>query len=68
MFEKGRRSLHARRPITKGETITEDMVVTKRPGLGIPPYLVGMVFGRVARMDVEEDQWITWDMIQAQCF
>ena len=63
MFAKGRRSLHARRRIAKGEILTLDMITTKRPGLGIPPYLIETVLGRVARIDVEADQWITWEMI-----
>jgi sialic acid synthase SpsE len=63
MFEKGRRSIHARCAIRAGERITAAMLVAKRPGLGIPPHLSSQVVGRVARQDIEEDQWITWDMI-----
>lgn len=63
MFEKGRRSLHARTRIASGSIITPEMVTAKRPGLGIPPYLKDVVVGRVARQDIEADQWITWDMI-----
>jgi len=63
MFEKGRRSLHAKRRIAKGEIIAPDMIMTKRPGLGIPPHLMDVVIGRAVRSDIEEDQWITWDMI-----
>ena len=63
MYEKGRRSLHATRRIAKGETITPDMITSKRPGLGIPPYLMDVVLGRIARCDIEADQWITWEMI-----
>lgn len=63
MFEKGRRSLHAERRIAKGEVITPDMLTSKRPGLGIAPYLMNVVVGRMARTDIEADQWITWEMI-----
>jgi len=63
MFEKGRRSLHARVAIGKGEVITADMLSTKRPGLGVPPFLREQVIGRKARIDIDADQWITWDMI-----
>ena len=63
MFEKGRRSLHARVEIIKGQTITEEMLVTKRPGLGVPPYERGNIIGRAASMDIEADQWITWDLV-----
>lgn len=63
MFEKGRRSLHARTDISKGEVITLDKITIKRPGLGIAPHLSDLVVGRVARVDIAEDQWITWEMI-----
>jgi sialic acid synthase SpsE len=63
MFEKGRRSLHAARRIASGEVITPDMLTAKRPGLGVPPHLIDLVIGRVARTDIEADQWITWDLI-----
>jgi sialic acid synthase SpsE len=63
MFEKGRRSLHAACRITAGEVITAAMVTSKRPGLGIAPYLMPVVIGRTARTDIDADQWITWDMI-----
>jgi len=63
MAEKARRSLHARVAIKSGEVITADKLVTKRPGLGIPPHLKSVVVGRVARADIAADQWITWAMI-----
>jgi sialic acid synthase SpsE len=63
MFEKGRRSIHARIRIPRGEKITSDKLITKRPGLGIAPHLANVIIGRVARIDIEEDQWITWEMI-----
>ena len=63
MFDKGRRSLHANRKIAKGETVTRDMLTVKRPGLGISPALRDVVVGRTARVDIDADHWITWDMI-----
>ena len=63
MFEKGRRSIHARARIAKGEVITEDLIIVKRPGMGISPHMANVVVGRVAATDIEEDQWITWEMI-----
>ena len=63
MFAKGRRSIHAKIRIARGEVIAPDMLTTKRPGLGIPPHLADVIVGRVARADIEEDQWITWEMI-----
>lgn len=63
MYEKGRRSIHARTNIRSGVVITADMLAVKRPGLGIPPSLKSQIVGRVARQDIEADQWITWEMI-----
>lgn len=63
MAEKGRRSLHARVPIAAGQVIDRDMLVAKRPGLGIPPSLRDHVVGRVARRSIEADEWITWEML-----
>ncbi len=63
MYEKGRRSLHAATTIRKGQVIEKSDLVVKRPGLGVPPYLIEQVIGRIAKYDIEEDNWITWDMI-----
>ncbi|MDX8349285.1 N-acetylneuraminate synthase family protein [Cognatiyoonia sp. IB215446] len=63
MADKVRRSTHAERNIAKGERITEDMLVIKRPGKGIPPHLIDQVIGRTARQDIQADQWIEWSMI-----
>jgi sialic acid synthase SpsE len=63
MFEKGRRSLHAKSRIARGDTIRAELLTSKRPGLGIAPHLIDVVVGRIARTDIEADQWITWDMI-----
>ena len=63
MAEKGRRSLHASIAIAAGQAITHDMLVAKRPGLGIPLFLRDQVAGRTARRDIEADEWITWDMV-----
>jgi sialic acid synthase SpsE len=63
MAQKGRRSLHAGVNIKKGEVILEEMLVTKRPGLGIHPQFKQEVIGRVAKIDIEQDDWITWDYL-----
>ncbi len=58
-----RRSIHAKVNIPKGTKITSDMLCIKRPALGIKPALLDVIIGRTARIDIEEDSWITWDMI-----
>ena len=63
MHEKARRSLIAARRIPKGTQIERDMIVIKRPGYGIRPKLIDLVIGRVAKMDIDEDTVLTWEML-----
>jgi len=62
-FEKARRSIHAKVKIPKGTKITKDMIIIKRPGYGIKPKFIDIIIGREAKRDIEEDEWITWEMI-----
>lgn len=63
MADKGRRSLHARVDIQMGSVIADDMLVVKRPGLGIAPVLREHLVGRKAARLIEQDEWITWDAL-----
>ena len=63
MALKGKRSLHAATLIEKGAEVTGDMLVVKRPGMGLPPMLRAHVIGRQATRDIHEDEWITWEML-----
>jgi sialic acid synthase SpsE len=63
MHQKGRRSLIAARAIPHGTTIERSMIAVKRPGFGIRPKFVDLVVGRVARIDIEEDTVLTWEML-----
>lgn len=58
-----RRSIHARIAIKQGCRIEAGMLCIKRPGLGIDPREISHVIGRPARKHIDEDVWITWDMI-----
>ncbi|RKX53340.1 MAG: N-acetylneuraminate synthase [Thermotoga sp.] len=62
-YKKARRSIHAKVNIPKGTRITNDMLIIKRPGYGIKPKFINIVIGREVRKNIEEDQWITWDVI-----
>lgn len=62
-YEKARRSIHAKVNIPKGTKITKDMLIIKRPGYGIKPKFIDLLIGRESKVDVEVEQWITWDMI-----
>ena len=59
-----RKGTVARRDISRGETITEDKVILKRPGTGIPPKLAHLALGRRAKQDIQADEVITWDVLE----
>ena len=62
-FEKARRSFIASQDIPKGTVITRDLLIIKRPGYGIKPKEINHLIGRRTKVNIEEDQWITWDMV-----
>jgi len=53
----------ASRPIPKGTVIDRAMIAIKRPGYGIRPKLIDLLVGRVARVDIDEDTVLTWDLV-----
>lgn len=53
-----RKSIIARKPIKKGETLTEENLTTKRPGSGISPMRWFDVLGTKAVRDFDEDELI----------
>jgi sialic acid synthase SpsE len=61
MYEKGRRSLHAKKGLSPGDTLTRDVLVVKRPGYGIPPRFLDKIVGRKVCREIPEDRWITWE-------
>lgn len=63
MARLGRRSIIARVDIPEGTKITDDMLIVKRPGYGIPPKFLEVVVGRTARRHIGADDVITWDMV-----
>ncbi len=63
MYTLARRSLIASRDIPAGTLITREHLVVKRPGYGIAPREIGHVVGRTARVDIEADDILTWEMI-----
>jgi sialic acid synthase SpsE len=63
MFTLARRSLIAAQDIPAGSVITREMLTVKRPGFGIAPKDLERVVGRVARVDIEFDDVVTWDMV-----
>jgi N-acetylneuraminate synthase len=47
----------------KGDVITEDAIMSKRPGTGISPKFSDVVINKRMAIDATEDMVITWDMI-----
>jgi len=62
-YHGARRSLVAHCAIAKGTVIEPSMLAVKRPGWGIHPKFFDVVVGRTARVDMEEDDIITWEMV-----
>jgi sialic acid synthase SpsE len=63
MYAKARRSIVAVCDIPKGTKIAREMLTVKRPGFGIKPRYLEAVVGRVASVDIGEDEIVTWDMV-----
>lgn len=60
---EARRSLVLTKNMTAGDVITENDLMSKRPGTGIQPKFIDVVVGRKVRKDLKEDTVLTWDMI-----
>ena len=63
MYSLARRSLIAAVDIPAGAVIEESMLTIKRPGFGIRPKHLPVVVGRTARVDIEAEDVITWEMV-----
>ncbi len=63
MYPFARSSVVAATDIPAGTTITRNMITVKRPGYGVMPKHIDVIVGRLARVDIEADEVITWDKI-----
>jgi N,N'-diacetyllegionaminate synthase len=63
MLQSFRKSVVARVAIVTGTRISADMITVKRPAAGIPAKYYDQVIGRVAAVDIVEDESITWEMV-----
>jgi sialic acid synthase SpsE len=57
-----RRSLVAKCDIKKGQIITENNLTFKRPAHGVSPKFMDEVVGKVAIVDINDDDVIKWNM------
>ena len=63
MYSKARRSVVAAVAIPAGTRVTREMLTVKRPGHGVKPKFIDALVGRVAAVDIDEDDVITWEMV-----
>lgn len=63
MYSKARRSIVAACDIPAGTMLERHMLTVKRPGFGIKPRFIDAIVGRTARLDIENDDILTWEMI-----
>ena len=59
-----RRSLVAARQIAAGTMLTENMIVVKRPGTGLPPGMLPAVLGRTTRRTVAKDTLLSLEDLE----
>lgn len=61
--QNARRSLVSKVAIKAGETITNDKITFKRPGIGIPASDVNDIVGKVALFNIDEDTILQYSML-----
>ncbi len=61
MYNKARRSILASKDLNKGDIITEECLVIKRPGLGISPLFLENLIGMKLTSDIKKDEPINWN-------
>lgn len=59
-----RRSIVARVDIPEGIAINEGMLGMKRPGTGIAPKSLENIMGKIAKVDIKQDELITGDKLR----
>lgn len=59
-----RRSIVSLGKINKGEVITTEMLTYKRPGTGISPTEINNIIGKKAKIDIDDDTILSYDMFE----
>lgn len=60
-----RRSIVLKQAVRAGETISENQLIMKRPGIGIPPTQLRRVIGARAARDLEADEILQWEHLES---
>jgi N-acetylneuraminate synthase len=58
--KNARRSIVIKKKVLKNDTLTNDMLICKRPGTGISPSNIDRIIGRKAIKDLDEDHILDW--------
>ncbi|UCD38375.1 MAG: N-acetylneuraminate synthase [Fidelibacterota bacterium] len=58
-----RKSLVAARDLPAGTVLSEDMIVLKRPGTGLPPGMRPYLVGRSVRTPIKAGTLLTWELL-----
>jgi N-acetylneuraminate synthase/N,N'-diacetyllegionaminate synthase len=61
-----RKSLIAKRFISKGAVISEDDIIIKRPGTGLEPKNLYDVVGKKTLRNISEEELLNWDMFSME--
>jgi N-acetylneuraminate synthase/N,N'-diacetyllegionaminate synthase len=59
-----RKSIVAGNNIRKDEIIKKEMLMIKRPGIGISPADIEKIIGKKTKKDIAIDEMIRWDMVE----
>ncbi|OGN01598.1 MAG: N-acetylneuraminate synthase [Candidatus Yanofskybacteria bacterium RIFCSPLOWO2_02_FULL_43_10] len=62
--EVARKSLVVARDIPSGKQLTAEDVSVKRPGTGIKPKFLNKIIGKTAKVNLQKDQLLSWDLIK----
>ena len=62
-YRNARRSVIAKRNIKKGQVIKDEDLIVKRPNYGIHPKFLSVIIGRKAKVEIIEDEPVTWEKI-----
>lgn len=62
--QNARRSIVSLGTIQKGEAVREENLTFKRPGVGISPTEMQNLLGKKAKLTIEDDTILTWDMFE----
>lgn len=64
--EAARKSIFSAKELHKGQVITAEDLMLRRPSTGLHPHCFDQIIGQVALQDIPKDTAICWDMVKTQ--